>query len=304
MPLVVAACSNRKRMRPSARAGELPVGTMESVGGAWLKRLSWETDRRKASDLYCGRSVRGAERAAGSIRGALLFASAGLGWIRSDQHIPSYGMTIVDGDDSIFRRVSEALTSSDWWAWLNRHSPYSTSLSAVLDATDGVVVIALPRAYLAMIGPELLALPEPQRARLRIIQRAGAEIAELKPWTIVYDDRLEGVAGHAGTRSDFAARAAVHFAEQVWPSREGSRISEHNEAIGNALSACVPRVMRSGSRKSDAELCAIIADHWNVAGGRTTKLLRLLRDDLSIACEQGRFSKLVDKVRSERREAV
>src|SRR5262249_36691184 len=159
-------------------------------------------------------------------------------------------------------------------------------------------LVALPRAYLAMIEPDLLALPEALQIRLRVIQRAGSELPQLAPWTLVYDDRLEGGEAHAGTRSDFAARAACHFVEYMWPGREVDDVQTHNALIEAALSAWRPRRARTGSRRTDEELRTIVAAHWDAAGGRTTRLLRVLRDELGIACEQGRFARLVGEMRS------
>ena len=110
MPIVVAACSSRKRVDPVVRASDLPVGTVDEVGRAWLDLLNAHTNRSAAGQLYCGRSVRAAEKAADTLGGHLLFVSAGLGLIDSDQLIPSYGMTVVDGEDSVLRRVSGVST--------------------------------------------------------------------------------------------------------------------------------------------------------------------------------------------------
>lgn len=304
MPIVVAACSSRKRVHPVVRACDVPAGTVDEVGRTWLDMLNAHTNRSAADELYCGRSVRAAEKAAGTLGGHLLFASAGLGWIVSHQFIPSYGMTIVDGEDSVLHRVSGELSAAEWWSWLNQHSPFATSLAAAVGAEESIILVALPRAYLAMVAADLLELPTTVRNRLRIIQRTGAEIAALLPWTLAYDDRLEGLDGHAGTRSDFAARAAIHFAEHVWPEFEHRNIKAQNGAVEAALSKCLPRVTSTGARRSDEQLRAIINHHWDAAGGRTTRLLRLFRDELGIACEQSRFSRLAKQVRHEREQAA
>lgn len=302
MSLVIASCSNRKRVPPGARAADLPNGSLEMVGHAWLGRMEG-LDCQEAAALYCGRNVRSAERAAQALNGNLLFASAGLGWVQAKQPIPSYGMTIVSGPDNVLPHIPDCVGATDWWQWLNQHSTFATSLSAAIESSTGLVLVAVPRAYLAMIEPDLLALPEALQIRLRIIQRADSELPQLAPWTVVYDERLEGGETHAGTRSDFAARAACHFVEHIWPGREVDDVRAHNAAIETALSGWTPRMARVGSRRSDEELRAIVAAHWDAAGGRTTRLLRVLRDDLGIACEQGRFARLVGEMRSERESA-
>lgn len=57
---------------------------------------------------------------------------------------------------------------------------------------------------------------------------------------------------------------------------------------------------KSGTRASDAELKSLIRDHWDRMEGKSTKVLRLLRDELNVACEQKRFARLATEVREER----
>jgi hypothetical protein len=212
-------------------------------------------------------------------------------------------MTVVAGDDSVMARIENSSSPAEWWGWLNSHSPFATSLLGAIAATDGLVLVALPGAYLAMVEADLLALPEALRQRLRIIQRGSAIREMLRPWTLIYDDRLEAGSAHSGTRSDFSARAACHFVEQILPGIEGADVCTHNEAVEAALSAWTAPLVRLGARRSDEELRDIIALHWDAAGGKTTRLLRILRDDLGIACEQGRFARLVGAIRAEREAA-
>lgn len=299
MPLMIAACSNRKRSAPEARAASLLTGPIEVVGREWLDRLA-PLSRMPAGHLYCGRSVRDAERAASLLGADLLFASAGLGWVRATDEVPSYGMTIVAGEDSVLARIEGQPDAGAWWRWLNDHSPLAARLAEVVAATKGLVLVALPSAYLAMVEEDLLALPDADRDRLRIIQRRGTPLRRLGPWTLVYDDRLEASDGHAGTRSDFASRAACHFVEQVLPGREQYDVAAHDAAVQAALSPWTARPVRIGERRSDEELRQVVTQHWEAAGGRTTRLLRILRDDLGIACEQGRFARLVSAMRTER----
>lgn len=300
MPLLIASCSNRKRPTAEIVAGSLSPGAIEVVGRDWFKRLA-PLPRKPAAELYCGRSVRDAERAARAIGAELLFASAGLGWVRSTEAVPSYGMTVVPGgDDNILARIDGDTSAASWWQWLTANSSFSASLADIVSVTDGLVLVALPQPYLVMVEADLLGLPEKGRPRLRIIQRRGSVLESLAPWTLTYDDRLEGAGDHADTRSDFAARAACHFVEQVLPGHEQDNVVAHDAAVQAALSLWTARPVRIGERRSDDELREIVARHWEAAGGRTTRLLRILRDDLGIACEQGRFARLVSAMRAER----
>jgi len=299
MPLMIAACSSRKRPLPAIRAADLSGGATEAVGRDWVARLR-QQPRQPALELYCGRSVREAEQAALRLGGDLLFASAGLGWVQATEHVPSYGMTIVPGNDNVLDLLEGDSGADNWWRWLNDNSPFATSVAHAVERTDGPVIVALPRAYLAMVEADFLALPERQRSRLRIIQRRGGLRPELQAWTLTYDDRLEAADEWAGTRADFASRAARHFVERVLPNLPHGDAQEHEQAVQTALAAWTASPARIGARRSDDELRQVVARHWDEAGGRTTRLLRILRDDLEIACEQGRFARLVSSMRAER----
>lgn len=237
------------------------------------------------------------------MKAAILYASGGLGWVEARQPIPSYGMTILAGEDNVLARLEAGATARDWWCWLAMYSPFATSLAGAVSATTGLVLVALPRPYLVMAEADFLALREEDQSRLRIIQRPSRFVPSLKYFSLCYDDRLQGASGHAGTLSDFMARAARHFVEQVLPGREEANARAHNDAVQNALARWTAKPNRVGERRGDGELRKIISRHWDEANGRTTKLLRVLRDDLGIACEQGRFARLVAAMRAER-EAV
>lgn len=299
MPLMIAACSNRKRPPPAIHAADLSGGATEAVGRDWLARLN-QQPRQPALQLYCGRSVREAEQAAHRLGADLLFASAGLGWVHATEHVPSYGMTVVPGNDNVLNLLEGETGADIWWRWLNDNSPFATSLADAVERTDGLVIVALPRAYLAMVEADLLALPKRQRDRLRIIQRQGSLRPKLEDWTLTYDDRLEAGDAWAGTRADFAPRAARHFVERVLPSHSQGDARKHEQAVQTALAAWTASPARIGARRSDDELRQVVERHWDEAGGRTTRLLRILRDDLEIACEQGRFARLVSMMRAER----
>ena len=47
-------------------------------------------------------------------------------------------------------------------------------------------------------------------------------------------------------------------------------------------------------------LSSKMREHWDAVGGSSSRLLRLFRDDLNIACEQGRFAALARVIRAER----
>jgi hypothetical protein len=106
-----------------------------------------------------------------------------------------------------------------------------------------------------------------------------------------YDDRLDQVQGdHAGTQSDFAQRALRHFVQTI--GVEVSDIGLHRDAVNASLAGLSHRAAPSRRRLDDQAVVAMIVRDWDVVGGRSGAMLRRLRDDLDVACEQGRFKLL------------
>lgn len=166
--------------------------------------------------------------------------------------------------------------------------------------SDGVCLIALPRPYLDMVRHELLALAPEALARVRLFSgtRLGQPFADVQ---MPYGDRLDGPdSPYRGTRSNFAQRALRHFVEHILPGREQMSAPEHAAAVEAALASWRSPKRSTGLRKSDAELRELLNLHWDAVGGRSTRMLRVLRDELGIACEQRRFAGLVRAVREER----
>ena len=306
MPLLITGCTNRKRIGPdhSVTARTLAVGHLEAVRAEWLDRLDKARVVAEAVSLYCGRSIveiRGAARAANA---GLAFISAGLGIVCADTAIPSYSLTVSGrGPDAVLGRITPACSPADWWSGLEPCSRFGRGTADLAREHGGLLICALPQAYLLMAAPGLISLAESGAIDLRIITAARKENIDqrLHRWTMPYDDRLDGPDSPiSGTLGDFPARAARHFVEAILSREPRGAASQHARSVDAALSRWRPSVSRVGRRCSDDEVMALLRKHWQAAEGRSTALLRVLRDDLGIACEQGRFANLARKIRAER----
>jgi hypothetical protein len=132
---------------------------------------------------------------------------------------------------------------------------------------------------------------------------ASAIPETLRPFLLPYDARFDGPdAPLPGTRSDFAQRSLSHFVEAVLAHHAQADFDGHAEAVERLLSGLRRRSTPGRTRQPDKEIIALIRRHWNEARGQSSRMLRLLRDDLGVACEQGRFRTLFLAAR-ERREA-
>jgi hypothetical protein len=151
-----------------------------------------------------------------------------------------------------------------------------------------------------MVQQDLSQVTPTQAKHLRIFTSpVGAALlpASLAECAMPYDDRLEAVPGYAGTRADFAQRALRHFVIELQAAalpREEATIKVANSLAGR------PRLYRNqGRRLSDAEIRRTLSAQWDRHEGKSTRLLRYLRDEAGISCEQKRFSRIWQSLANE-----
>ncbi len=298
MTLVISNCSKRKRLPvdSSLQARDLPTGLTEAVAFAWATRIRTAAVTGRADDLYGGRAFVEARRAARESGGKLAIVSAGLGLIDGDTPVPSYGLTTISKDaDNILSKTSES--APDWWDALGRLSPLQ---SQVLESEQGLILAALPGPYLAMVADAWARWPAERLARLRLFCRASPDTlpTALRDAWMPYDDRLDSIAVDLqGTRMDFAQRAVSHFVTGI---TGGASAKQDRDAVRAAQQGLVARVVPVRIRLTDAEIVTTIEAHWEAVNGRSHAMLRRLRDDLGLACEQSRFKGLFRTVADRR----
>lgn len=302
--IVVTSCGKRKSLVPGRDlcAASLRPGNPAAVAQDWAGRLAAAASRIPAHQLYKGRAFREAALAGRAICASNYVISAGVGLIPVELEIPAYSLTVASGVDNILSRLrpAEAAQPAIWWREL-KAACGSDSLQDLATSGSGPVLIAAGSSYLSMIAPELGALQERDRARVRLFTAAPrhAVPALLESMVIPYDRRLEALPGRAGTLSDFAQRALRHFAEVVLPVAPEADSTAHAAAVLGELDGVDVPSAKRGASKSDAEILALIRDNWPLASGRSATMLRLLRDSFQVACGQERFKKLFAAAQAE-----
>ena len=173
----------------------------------------------------------------------------------------------------------------------------------VREQTDTVFIFALSANYFQLIEQDLLQLEGHELGRVRI---AGLRPREktpdrLSPFCMPYDDRLDGPDSTIpGTRGDFPQRSIKHFVEQIYIQFPSGTVEEHRAKVGSLLKCLRHPEIISRTPKSDEELVSIIRANIGRVDGKSTKMLRYLRDILQIACEQKRFQGLFKRAVDER----
>ena len=288
---LVTICAQQKRHKPypGMTPAALDIAPLGDLAAQWRRIVGDQTPAAAAADLYGGRAFGLARDAAAQAPCRLYVISAGLGLVDGETHSPAYGLTISPNTSESLQDRVEGRFAADLWFEEMLSGPYSTDWETVFERGPGEILVALTRPYAEMVGPSLAQLSQRHLDRLRVFG-AGLKPALPEPLhdTIApYDDRLDTI--FPGTRSDFAQRAMVHYVEHI--ARSGA---ERNAANRLVLAALAPietrvRIVRQGA--NDIDLLALIRSRLGPKAS-ASRLLRQLRDEDGIACEQGRFARL------------
>lgn len=289
---VVSICSSRKFATAPASllARNLPITSQDQVAAEWLKRLGKAAPVAKAGDLYGGRGFRLAQSAAKVSHAPLFIISAGLGLIAAETPVPAYGITVAAGaDDALALKVTAGLDMTAWFETLEA-SPFSSDWDAVF-AAKGPVLIALTRPYARLVGAQLAALERDALSRLRLFGESleGVLPSALHKSIMPYDRRLDSV--RPGARADFPQRALADFAAYVAPLSSAAEANFHRRAVSARLEGVTAPVIPERRRLDDQAILQLITLKLD-ENASASKLLRRLRDEDDVACEQNRFGRI------------
>ncbi len=290
---VITICAHRKRTRPPSEATpvSLPAGPQDAVQTAWIEKIQKLPPNGAAGALYAGRGFRLAAQAAEIAKAKFYILSAGLGLVASDEQVPLYGLTVSGRHaESVATRVAGEFDGAAWFSGL-LSGPHSDQWSDAMAQGSGRVLIALTRPYAQMVGKSLSALEPRALARLRIF---GASLAPalpsaLRPTLAPYDARLDAIL--PGTRADFSQRALLHFVRSVASKCDAQDRDGDYAAVEGALRGVAAPDRPRRPRRTDAEILQLILARLQSQSG-IARILRALRDEEGVACEQARFSRL------------
>jgi hypothetical protein len=236
----------------------------------------------------------------------LFVVSAGVGLIHENDLVPAYDLTIAGRNSNIALTLGAlGATTSDWWAEICAAGIGRGAIAEALRARPGrQALIALPARYLEMVSADLNMLSDLEVERLRVFTSlAGATLlpVRLQKSVMPYDGRLENLGGHAGTLADFPQRALRHFVESL--KGHHFDLAAARLAVEHSLDGLTHRLTPVRSRVSDDAIAQILRKSWHAHNGSSTRLLRYVRREAGVACEQRRFRDIWRAVRAERSEA-
>lgn len=312
MLVLVTLCTNRKKRLagPLLQTRNLPLGSQEQAFTEWQHRILSCTDRQPARETYCGRGFGEALATARATLQPLWIISAGLGLISADEAIPPYDLTLSPASlNSIQTRILSSFCPARWWRQLNQlHDPVRSLSELVQVHPNATVVITLSSAYAELVTADLANLPLLVRNRVRLVGLVSDQGLPpvLQPLWMAYDSRFDGPdSPNSGTRADFPQRVARHFIEQIAVRDPIAPPEQHRMWVADALMGMRPAavVLRRQSL-DDQAILALIIRRWNSASGSAARMLRVLRDEEGVACEQGRLARLFKHVKHSRKSFI
>ena len=300
---LITSCSNRKSCPAELRlrACDLPEGKHAKVAEVWCKRVAKLTSTKKAGRLYSSRGPAIARKLVSDDLCSNWIVSAGLGLLGSNELAPGYDLTVTgDSENNIQSKIKgEIFDPQIWWSQIAANFQHKNSIKRIANSdAASLIVIALPANYLRMIANDLRGIGQKNRYKLRILGCGLETVPEdLREYWVPYNSRLDGPDSPIpGTKSDFSHRAAQHFIEIILSQTKSKNIKRHIKLVTNSLENFRLPITVKRKQVDDDEIKTIIKSLWSRADGQVSRMLRLLRDEEKIACEQGRFAKLFREV--------
>jgi hypothetical protein len=299
---IITNCTSRKRKlgHKVTLSGDLEWSSLDGLVMHWNDVLEANKGSVEVQNLYQGRSFVEARESALAVDGDLYVLSAGLGLVPGQQIVPDYDLTISDGPGSIASQLQRLRkTPDDWWSALTTVRKQPSPILQLLNQTQTTHVwLAMPSTYLEMIAVELEMLETNlARQKLRIftsIRGRQCLPANVRDCALPYDLRLESTE-FSGTVNDFPQRCLRHFATEL--NCHTSNLAEATACVSESLKRFSQPIKPTRKKLSDNEIVGIINAAWTTHEGSSVRLLRHLRDDAMVSCEQGRFRRLWLKVK-------
>jgi len=303
---LITTCTNRKSKVPDADlcASSLPKGNLQSTISSWENHLGRDRNKIPAKDLYRGRGFSEVRKTIENNNLGLWIISAGLGLISGSQLVPSYNLTVAPSKkDTIQSRLltKKQFQPARWWNNLNTklHRTPTPIYDLISKSVDTYFIISLSRTYLELISEDLFLLHgHKQRIRLTGLYSSESLISPFEQLWMPYDSRFDGPQSpNPGTRSDFPQRVTRHFIEEVFTHNPLATPDEHAETVSKILATMSFPVKIKRTTLSNEAIKQIIIDRWDDAKGSGSRMLKIMRHEENVACEQSRFADLYRQIK-------
>ena len=304
---LITTCTNRKRKKPKTAlcASSLPKGNLQATLSKWENHLNSDQFKVPAKDLYCGRGFSEVLKTISKNNLELWVISAGVGLVSGSLQIPPYSLTVTPSNkDTIQAKISpkEQFHPARWWSNINikLHGTPTPIHDLIIEHTDTYFIISLSNTYLGLISEDLFLLQGEHRKRIRLTGLCSPESLPIpfKQLWMPYDYRFDGPQSpNSGTRADFHQRVTRHFIEEIFINNSLSSPQVHADTVSKILAPMSPPKKTKRTSLSNEDIIKIIIDRWDDAKGSGSRMLKILRHEENVACEQGRFADLYRQIK-------
>jgi hypothetical protein len=182
-----------------------------------------------------------------------------------------------------------------WWRTLREHSPQGNGPSLAALGSDGPILVAVSRPYLAAMRDELIAAETRSPGRL-VLTTTGGVPHYLQHLRTKATGALRSVLG--GSMQAVNVRLAAKIVNDI--AESDLTYATASSLVERLMAEASPLERHARSPLTDLEVSAYIANALDAANPPScTALLRRMRD-AGMACEQARFRDLYHAARERR----
>ncbi len=310
---VITSCTKRKRYVPdSALLMRHTAGdTIADRFQRWRDSYQRFAAGVPALDLYAGdhwaqmRALTNSAETALDVE--LWVCSAGVGLVKAQAPVVPYAATFSRHHPDAVSRSADPVSFrrdvDEWWGkqvgWSGPHPPSPRTITDLVDIDPSTLILVVAAGeYLRVLRPDLLeaASRMTNADHLTIFSADAAAYEDLRPYSVPVSGDFATVLG--GSLHSVNSRTAYHAI-----SRLGGRAAVRSQFRGiveELMETAQPRPTHNRAPMTDDEVIGFITERLaRDPKARKTRLLRDLRDS-NRACEQSRFGRLFDRVRSSR----
>jgi hypothetical protein len=318
--VIVSTCTNKKRgmVEDCCRLDDAIQGNCSLTAKKWFANLSKSAQSSKpAARLYKGehwqQTLNCFESAAQQgFRTGLWVLSAGWGLISADTELAPYAATFSTGHDSVQNlpwphACSLRDKSRAWWVEVHkrrmiRDAPLLNALPTVFGSRQKpTLLFIISKEYYPAVEPDLVELAS-KGHKVAIVSaglysdRATASPL-LRDFILPLNDKFKQVDDYLNkTNTSLNARLATWIVK-TYPRLLATDLPGLNKALAELGSSLPAMVRKDVVRMTDAEVLGFIDEHFQPTTSSATKLLRTLRDEYEMSCEQKRFGRLFEEYR-------
>lgn len=300
---IITNCSKRKKLKAQQNlmAMNLKAASINQVAKEWCEKINKTTqDRLLARDQYVGRSFNEIKSIEIIQKFNWNIISAGLGFISSEDEIPSYDLTITRGSpNSIAHKFNCRSSISEWWQKINElYYRQSYPVAELINQNkDTLFLFALTKSYFNLIHTEFTKIHDKSNVRLFGFRDSNDLDTEVKEYFLPYDSSFDGPdSENNGIKNDYPRRVLRHYVEQIISQLKEPDFKEESKMVRAYLSEKAPQKILKNKSFPDDYIIEKIKDYKSESYPTHRKLLKHFRHDLGIACEESRFKTLFHEV--------